>query len=269
VRSHTSPPPWGRTASCSLARRLVAPADASHGTPGETSQNCRAHPAASAAPPLPRCPHPRSPPRQRNGAQAMGDDETSRRRGRFSGQRWARRGGAAEPQRRRQQVPPAGAASRDPYVTHEGPPLLCAAGDLLEADVGGMNVDAAAPGALWFEQQPTAPQPCSVGGYSVPIASVASFSSSSASQQHHRTPRDTRDDMRLTPRWRRRARCGLAARCHRVPTPVFRPFCGRHRSGVCVPFGGPAGVRPWQSHRRGAARACGAASSGRSRRTER
>ena len=48
----------------------------------------------------------------------------------------------------------------------------------------------------------------------------------------YRTPRNTLDGVRLTWRRRRRARCGLAARCHRVPTPVPRPSCGRHRSGV-------------------------------------
>ena len=46
------------------------------------------------------------------------------------------------------------------------------------------------------------------------------------------TPRYALDGVRLTRRRRRRARCGLAARCHRVPTPVPRPSCGRHRSGV-------------------------------------
>jgi hypothetical protein len=79
----------------------------------------------------------------------------------------------------------------------------------------------------------------------------------------YRIPRDTCDGVQLTRRRRRRARCGLAARCHRVLTPVPRPSRGRHRSGVCVPLGGPAGVRPWQSHRRGAPRACRAASAGR------
>ena len=64
-----------------------------------------------------------------------------------------------------------------------------------------------------------------------------------------RAPRDVRDDVRHTRRRRRRARCGLARRCLRVPTPVPRPFCGRHRSGVCVPFGGPAGVRLLQPGR--------------------
>ena len=49
---------------------------------------------------------------------------------------------------------------------------------------------------------------------------------------------------------------GLGARCHCVPTPVPRPSHGRHRSGVCVPLGGPAGVPPWQSRGLGAPRAC-------------
>lgn len=84
-----------------------------------------------------------------------------------------------------------------------------------------------------------------------------------------RAPRYARDDVRLTRRCRRRARGGHARRCLRVRSPVPRPFCSRHQSEVCVPFGGPAGVRLLQSRQLGATRACGAASAGRARRARR
>ena len=77
------------------------------------------------------------------------------------------------------------------------------------------------------------------------------------------TPRGTSNHVRRARLRPRVARGDRSARAPRVPTPVPRPFCGRHRSGVCVPLGGPAGVRLWQSHRRGASRACRAASAGR------